>query len=313
MSYQDLMDTLVGGVCVGIEECDVRELLGRLSKRQRDILLRHYGLNGKQDTLKTIGLDYGVVIERVRQIEIKALARLLFLLTKEYEKAYTDIVFVRKRPVELGGTATIKLSAEDEAYVTGFCEGDGSIGMSKTEHSFIMFTQKEPDVLEYIETLIPGGTWHFSKQITMWSLGYNRTELRSVLLEMFTRHVVSGHFLERLNSILLSRDVSAASIHEPTISWLAGFFDAEGSVIWKHPACGLQISQKSRDVLDAIQRFFGGCTGPMKEQFQWRAGKHNSELTELANKLLNHSHKFQKREDLTSLLTRLYVEKRHTV
>lgn len=48
----------------------IQELLSDLPERERNIIMRRYGLNGhKQDTLFDIGTDYNLTQERIRQLE----------------------------------------------------------------------------------------------------------------------------------------------------------------------------------------------------------------------------------------------------
>lgn len=56
-----------------------KHLLGVLDERSRDVITRRYGLAKDAETLESIGREYGITRERVRQIEVqakKALARL---------------------------------------------------------------------------------------------------------------------------------------------------------------------------------------------------------------------------------------------
>lgn len=71
-------------------------LLGGLDDRSRDIIMRRYGLtSGDKETLESIGKEYGVTRERVRQIEasaIKLLGRrddLLRLVDEELSQLFT--------------------------------------------------------------------------------------------------------------------------------------------------------------------------------------------------------------------------------
>lgn len=59
----------------------VRSLLDHLSKRERDILIRTFGIGVKEETLEIIGESYGLTRERVRQIKEKAVRKLRELLT----------------------------------------------------------------------------------------------------------------------------------------------------------------------------------------------------------------------------------------
>jgi RNA polymerase primary sigma factor len=54
-----------------------RELLDSLPPREREVLMRRYGLEGDEDeTLEEIGQSFSVSRERIRQIEAKALEKL---------------------------------------------------------------------------------------------------------------------------------------------------------------------------------------------------------------------------------------------
>lgn len=55
----------------------VREAIGRLSHKERHVVLRRFEfVNGERRTLETISKELGLTKERVRQIELKAKARL---------------------------------------------------------------------------------------------------------------------------------------------------------------------------------------------------------------------------------------------
>jgi RNA polymerase sigma factor (sigma-70 family) len=55
----------------------VRRVLATLTVRERDVLVRHLGLLGSpEETLRQIGRSQGVLQERIRQIEAKALRKL---------------------------------------------------------------------------------------------------------------------------------------------------------------------------------------------------------------------------------------------
>ncbi|PCJ24781.1 MAG: RNA polymerase sigma factor RpoS [SAR86 cluster bacterium] len=58
--------------------------LHQLSEKQREIILRRFGLNGfDADTLENVGKEIGLTRERVRQIQIEALKRLKLLIRRE--------------------------------------------------------------------------------------------------------------------------------------------------------------------------------------------------------------------------------------
>ena len=58
-------------------EKDVRSLLGVLGDKERDIIEKRYGFNGREPmSLKAIGDEYNLTKERIRQIEKSALEKL---------------------------------------------------------------------------------------------------------------------------------------------------------------------------------------------------------------------------------------------
>jgi RNA polymerase primary sigma factor len=61
---------------VSLRAEQVRDALSVLSDREREVVIRRYGLDGDPETLDEVGRTLGVTRERVRQIERKALERL---------------------------------------------------------------------------------------------------------------------------------------------------------------------------------------------------------------------------------------------
>jgi RNA polymerase nonessential primary-like sigma factor len=62
----------------------LQRLLGQLSEKQRDVLVRRFGLHGgATGTLEEVGEEIGLTRERVRQIQMEALARLRVSLEAE--------------------------------------------------------------------------------------------------------------------------------------------------------------------------------------------------------------------------------------
>lgn len=76
--------TLEDEILNSILKDQVRELLGELADREREILKLRYGLEGYDiHTLEEIGQNFNITRERVRQIEKKTLGKLRSKYTKE--------------------------------------------------------------------------------------------------------------------------------------------------------------------------------------------------------------------------------------
>jgi len=68
-----------------------RELLDSLPAREREVLMRRYGLEGDEDeTLEEIGQSFSVSRERIRQIEAKALEKLRLRSRQKELASYLD-------------------------------------------------------------------------------------------------------------------------------------------------------------------------------------------------------------------------------
>jgi RNA polymerase primary sigma factor len=73
-AYQQVVDDL--------EILHVRDLTAQLDERERHVIQAHYGLGRPGRTLSDIGAELGLTAERVRQIEVAALARLRAILSE---------------------------------------------------------------------------------------------------------------------------------------------------------------------------------------------------------------------------------------
>ena len=55
----------------------IHEVLGQLDERERQVVVMRFGLDdGKVATLEEVGKAFGITRERVRQIEVKTIAKL---------------------------------------------------------------------------------------------------------------------------------------------------------------------------------------------------------------------------------------------
>jgi RNA polymerase primary sigma factor len=69
----------------------ISEVLLKLKPIERDVISRHFGLDGKTPlTLKEIGERYNLTKERIRQIEHTALDKLKYPMTKKRVMDFVD-------------------------------------------------------------------------------------------------------------------------------------------------------------------------------------------------------------------------------
>ena len=75
---------------------DINKMLGKLSQKERDVLMLRFGLgkDGERKTLEEIGTQYSVSRERIRQIENRAISKLRKLCRgdKEMESALKNYI-----------------------------------------------------------------------------------------------------------------------------------------------------------------------------------------------------------------------------
>ena len=201
--------------------------------------------------------------------------------------------FERRVVASYSGKTT--LTSAEKQWITGFWEGDGSLYNNYRGYIRVEFAQKERQILDYIMSLIPGGNAYIYK--TCYQLKYSNFPI----LDVFTSNVVSKHRIQQLETIT----GLVASSHTPTIDWLAGFFDAEGS---SDDTPSITLSQKDQTPLEAVKSIFGGGISSSTEYSKWYIS--SDKARELGNKLLQHSHNTKKAAKLREYLTGLtYYEK----
>ena len=83
-TIEDMNSNLENGIIADMENHDlVNQLLGKLKKREREILKMRYGLENEEAmTLREVGEKLQVTRERIRQLEIEAINH----LQKFYDK-----------------------------------------------------------------------------------------------------------------------------------------------------------------------------------------------------------------------------------
>lgn len=92
-SIADQSTTNPEASCADIAACTVlARWLAQLSKQQRDVLRHRFGLDGHgRRTLEEVGQLLGVTRERVRQVQLAALARLKDISSRE---GFAELPFI---------------------------------------------------------------------------------------------------------------------------------------------------------------------------------------------------------------------------
>ena len=165
---------------------------------------------------------------------------------------------------------TPNVSKEFGKWFTGFFEGDGSatcldkvnnMGTGLTFNPEISFTQKDQDVLGYINSVLETGAARDAHRTQgMYpQLRWSGQTKCIPILKLLSQFVVTGASCNRINEALRRVDLPLASVHELSLEWIVGFWDAEGSIYLStaRGGCLLDISQNDRSILDKIQLFLG--------------------------------------------------------
>ncbi len=176
--------------------------IGRLSDRERDVLTRRMGLGGSPETLEAISKDYGVTRERIRQIEVKAVKKII------KEEDWDDLLSAKLEKLLVGREfplPVLGIEAVDEWFrgisrdvgalryiLANFC-GD-HIGVTTVDgvEYFGFLSQSDWDraLFEARRTLRYGAeqSWPEAhcKAVVMPILGESTREFRSLLWEKAT-------------------------------------------------------------------------------------------------------------------------------
>ena len=155
----------------------LEDLLKLLDERSSEILKRRVGIFGKKESLESIGKDFGITRERVRQIENNALKKI-----RNSEK-FTDI----KKPIK---------------QVENFLKNNGNL--KKENLLFESFTQKEKEKPYFLLLLKIGENFFYSpNNPEFYPFWYThpkvKDELKKILLFL-------EEFLQKKNSPLPKED-----------------------------------------------------------------------------------------------------------
>jgi len=198
------------------------------------------------------------------------------------------------------------MNETEEQWVVGFWEGDGACGTYFHRRSGltpqIAFYQKDRDMLGYTQALL--GLGNIYKHSTVYDLAVRGNPRCAKAFSLLCKYVVGRQSVNKINHVFEELGLSVrAQEHEPTASWIAGFFDAEGCVGWD-PSGGLTlyIAQKDRTVLEKIQERVGGRIYPADSVYHlWFCNYtlRNSDVVPLISKF---SHNEPKRQRLIIML-----------
>ena len=189
------------------------------------------------------------------------------------------------------------LTDSEEQWLTGFTEGDGSISLQSRKYPKIFYGQKERHPLDHIQSLLDAGKIH--EYNTKYTLAYCKRNLTTLLLSVFAKHIVSEHYCANLNITLKVLNLPPATQHEPTLDWLIGFWDAEGS---SGTQPSINASQKEKDVIDKIKATFGGSIDIQSNGvYRWRLT--GSRARTLAETIATKSHNPSRTERLINNFT----------
>lgn len=87
---------------VRLEEEELREAVAGLDPREREVLVRHFGLDGPEEPLEAIGARLGLSRARVGQIKARALGKLRKALSRRLTRTTRPPVAVRRTEAKAG-------------------------------------------------------------------------------------------------------------------------------------------------------------------------------------------------------------------
>jgi len=211
-----------------------------------------------------------------------------------------------------------EVNIEQEQWLTGFWEGDGSCGTYVNNLGYLVptvsFVQKDADVLAYICDQLGCGKVHQINNV--YQLNVRKQEQFAHVLGLLCKHLVGKQSVSRVNKAFetLSLKVRTQQ-HRPTMPWIIGFFDAEGCITWNgYGALQMQISQNESDVLEDIRDLIGGnltrgsTTYKGEKRYNYRLQLYGDSLRDFVPEVLRYSRYVQKRNELVVRIYALALE-----
>lgn len=191
----------------------------------------------------------------------------------------------------------VGVSEEDKQWLTGFIEGDGCIQFSDGRPS-IDIGQTDERILVFIQELVKSGKLWSGKPSRVAFSGFERC---NPIIKAIAPYVVSQK---------TARDIKTVfgiwiEQHKPTMPWICGFWDAEGSFSLNGPTgFAVALGQKDVNVLEEVReqlggRIYDGNKTAMRDAALWLR---KDEAKGFIPDYLRYSHNPKKREELLALL-----------
>jgi len=276
-------------------------------------------------SMAEISRKLGISREWVRQILIsRGLSTKVIKEDLKVESKVQDATLLDKLLRSKGYTKFVNrlnsIPKEEAEWLTGFWEGDGSLQFNKDKNYGIriVFNQKDSRILDHIRYLLNleekvsyTKKEYTNKQGYHTASGFGRLTISKKYL------VVPILFLLLENSIDCNRkDQLLKSFKNfkldfefpteektPSLAWISGFFDAEGSFSLKDKVPLVSLSQSSKTTLKNIQKVIGGNLYQPKTRTKiFILQLRKKETLEFLPKYIKFSHNYQKTEKIFSLL-----------
>jgi len=172
----------------------LNNVFSELSQREKDVIFRRFGFEGEEETLEELAQDYNLTRERIRQIQEKALQKIVPVLKSDPEVTF----FMEKskkflRPIGVRREQTFLNLAQKEFNFTYqeikifkfFAIFSQKIIFYKGDEDFYNFYALEEEILEICRHLLKKIYFHLleSRQL------YTEDELLNLTLKEIKRHL----------------------------------------------------------------------------------------------------------------------------
>ncbi len=149
------------------------------------------------------------------------------------------------------------LSVEDQQWISGFWEGDGSISPHLGTF-YITFSQKDRQIIDHLAEILEYPAKPFNPGVSEWRLSLGKKVVTLPLLKVLVSNLNSRSRLIRIKALVENLKIPI-EVQEGTISdpWLAGFWDAEGNSYTPGGTLKVSFPQKEEYILGKMQTYVG--------------------------------------------------------